>query len=347
MVRLLFQKSLRPAKRRFTSIFCVPLAISLLAGCANYHAPAPAALPAIALSASSFDFKTVVVGQTLTHTLHLSNTGTAPLSITGLALSDKQFVISGPSVPRVVLPNMGLDYSLSFTPSAAGSASASLQIASNASNPVVSVSLSGIGQKVVSAVQVSPPAVNFGTLTLQSTATKSITLQNSGDVNITLSGITVAGSGFGYSNLSPGYQLPPNASVTFQVWFRPTTSGPASGTVSILSANLSSPANLSLAGDGVTASTNPPPTPTPKPVQHTVHLSWNLSNSAVSGYRVYRSLSGSGGFQLITASLVAAATYDDDTVVSGDTYVYEVTAVDSTGAESSDSNQATAVIPTP
>lgn len=299
----------------------------------------------MALSATSFDFKTVVLGQTATQTLHVSNSGTAPLSITGLSVSDKQFVIAGPSVPRVVLPNMGLDYTLSFTPSAAGADAATLQIASNATNFVASVSLSGTGEKVIAAAQVSPAAVNFGTLTLQTTSTKNVTLQNSGDVNITISGITVAGAGFGFSNLSPGYSLSPSQSVTFQVWFKPTVSGPSSGTVSILSANLSSPETLSLSGTGTTST--PTPTPTPTPLQHTVHLSWTASSSSVAGYRVYRSLSVGSGFQPITSSLVPSDLYDDATVVSGTTYYYQVTAVDSAGIESNDSNEATAVVPTP
>lgn len=329
----------------FPSLCCFALILFSLSGCAGVKAPESAATPAISLSATAFDFSTVVVGQTQARTLHLSNSGAAPLRITNLSLSNNQFAISGPSVPRVVLPNMSLDYSISFTPAAAGVISASLQIASNATNAVAAVSLTGTGKKVVSAATVTPASVNFGALTLQTTSTKNVTLQNSGDINITISGITVAGAGFGYSNLSPGYSLSPNQSVTFQVWFRPTVNGPYSGTVSILSANLSSPETLALSGNGASSAPNPPPAP--PPVQHTVHLTWNLSDSPVVGYRVYRSLSAGSGFQPVDSSLVSTGSYDDDTVVSGKTYFYEVTSVDSSGLESSFSNEATAVVPTP
>ena len=139
--------------------------------------------------------------------------------------------------------------------------------------------------------------------------------------------------------------------MTFQVWFRPTVKGSASGTLSILSANLASPATLSLAGDGTSPTTNPPPsptpTPTPTPVQHTVHLTWNPSDSSVAGYHVYRSTSTNSGFQLITSPLLSALNYDDATVDSGTTYFYAVTAVTQSGTESAYSNEATAVVPTP
>ncbi len=182
---------------------------------------------------------------------------------------------------------------------------------------------------------------------MQSTTTKNVTLQNSGDVNITLSGITVVGAGFGYTNLSPGYSLAPNQSVTFQVWFRPTAKGSAAGKLSILSANLATPPVVTLAGDGTSSTTSPTPTPTPTPVSHTVHLSWNASSSPVAGYHIYRSQSANSGFQLITGALVSATDYDDATVESGTTYYYAVTAVTHSGAESSYSNEATAAVPTP
>lgn len=339
MLQLEFQNLSTLASRHIRATRCLPaFLLLLLSGCAGYHPPASIAQPAMALSATTFDFKTVVLGQTLHHTLHISNTGSAPLRITSLSLKDKEFVITGPSVPRVVLPKMGLDYTLSFTPTTAGNASAALKIVSNAVNSVASVSLTGIGEKVLATVQISPAALNFGNLKLQTTSTKNVTLQNSGDINITISGITVVGAGFGYSNLSPGFSLAPNQSVTFQVWFRPQVKGSAAATVSILSANLASPATMSLAGDGVTT---PPPAS-----QHSVHLTWNPSSSVVAGYRVYRSLSPNNGLQLIS-SLLPSTAYDDATVVSGTTYYYAVTAVDPSGVESSDSNEATAAVPNP
>jgi centrosomal CEP192-like protein len=187
------------------------------------------------------------------------------------------------------------------------------------------------------AVQVTPSVIGFGNQVLQSTATQNVTVQNTGNTNITVSGITVVGAGFGYSTLSPGSTLTPKQSVTFQVWFRPQISGSASGQVSILSSNLTTPASISVSGMGVT-STSPPP------VQHSVSLSWGPSPSPVVGYRVYRD----GGTGLLPFSaVIPALAYADSTVISGSTYHYAVTAVDSAGAESPFSNQVTTVIPTP
>ena len=329
----------------YRSVGSVATAASLLVvvlvvvGCASVTPRSVATQPVISLSATSFNFNTVVIGQSATQTLHIANPGAAPLTLNSIALQSSQFSLTGPSVPRTVLPAQIVDYTLSFVPTAAGSASASVQITSNASITPASVSLAGVGEKAFAAVQVTPSSISFGNLKLQSTATQNVTLTNTGDINITISGITVAGAGFGYSSLSPGTSLTPNQSVSFQIWFRPQTSGSASGNISILGSNLATPASISVSGAGVTFN----PT-SPTPVQHSVSLSWGPSPSSVLGYRVYRD-DGSGLSPI--SSVIPDLAYTDATVVSGSTYHYAVTAVDAVGNESPFSSEVTAVIPTP
>ena len=334
----------------YRSIGSIAAAASLLAitlavvGCASVTPRSAPNQAVLSLSATSFNFNTVAIGQSATQTLHITNTGTAPLTLDSVALKSSQFALTGPSVPRTILAAQKVDYTLTFEPSLAGNASASVQITSNASNTPASVSLAGVAEKAFAAVQVSPASISFGNLKLQSTATQTVTLKNTGDINITISGITVAGAGFGYSSLSPGTSLTPNQSLSFQIWFRPQTSGSASGNISILSSNLTTPASISVSGDGVTSNPGSPGSGSPAPVQHSVVLSWGPSASSVAGYRVYRD-DGSGLFRL--SHVIHDLTYTDATVVSGNTYHYAVTAVGSGDDESVYSNEATAVIPTP
>ena len=317
------------------------LAVALaFAGCTSYSPHSATSEAVLSLSATSFNFNTVVIGKSATQTLHIANTGAAPLTLDSVTLKSSQFSLTGPSVPRTILPAQKVDYTLTFEPNRAGNATAAIQIASNASNSPAAVSLAGVAEKASAALQVTPSSISFGNQKLQATATQNVTLKNTGDINITISGVTAAGAGFGYSSLSPGSTLTPNQSLTFQIWFRPQTSGSASGHISILSSNLSTPASIDVSGAGVTSGTS---SPLP-PVQHSVALSWDPSASSVTGYRVYRD-DGSGFLPLTSVS--ADLTYTDATVVSGTTYHYAVTAVDAVGDESSFSNEATAVIPTP
>jgi hypothetical protein len=78
---------------------------------------------------------------------------------------------------------------------------------------------------------------------------------------------------------------------------------------------------------------------------HTVALTWNASTSTVSGYNIYRSTVSGSGYAKLNSSLISGLAYADTTVLAGTTYFYVATAVDSSGDESADSNQATAVVP--
>lgn len=82
------------------------------------------------------------------------------------------------------------------------------------------------------------------------------------------------------------------------------------------------------------------------PTQHSVDLTWNVSSGA-TGYNIYRSTVSGGPYTMINASLDATNAYTDSTVVSGQTYYYVATDVNSQSQESGYSNQVQAVIPTP
>ena len=83
------------------------------------------------------------------------------------------------------------------------------------------------------------------------------------------------------------------------------------------------------------------------PVQHTVTLTWAADASPVAGYNVYRSTVSGGPYTRINNVLDAATNYVDNSVLSGQTYYYVTTAVNSGGAESTYSNQVVASVPSP
>ena len=315
--------------------------------------------PSLSVSANNFNFSTVVVGHTQSQTLKISNSGTAALRLASLSISNPQFAASGPAIPATILPSTSLSYVITFSPTSVGNTSATLDISSNASDGIVALALAGTAEKAFADLVVTPASINFGNLNLKAKSTQNVTLQNTGDISMTIHGVTVAGAGFGYGSLSPGLSLSPSQSVTFQVWFTPQAKGPASATISFLSPSLSSPATLSLSGGGIAPSPapapapapgapapKPSPAPTPAPaVQHAVQLNWNASTSAVVGYRVYRSESSGTWYTPLTGEAFDGLTYADASVASGATYYYVVTAIDAAGVESAHSNQVKAVVP--
>jgi len=65
------------------------------------------------------------------------------------------------------------------------------------------------------------------------------------------------------------------------------------------------------------------------------------------GYNIYRGTVSGGPYSQINTALDTTTSDTDNNVAAGQTYYYVVTAVDSSGTESTYSNQTTAVIPTP
>jgi len=319
--------------------------LSLLAflciGCAGYT---QRAVPGLSVSSSSFDFQTVAVGQQATKTFTISNTGTTPLQIATVSVSSKQFSLAGPSVPQTIQPTSALTYTLTYSPTSAGNTNGTVDISTVSVVDAARIKLHGRGQGGLANLVITPNIVSFGNLELKSKSTQNVTLQNTGAGNLALQGVTLSGAGFGYSDISPGFSLAPNQTVTFQVWFSPNVGGPASATLTLLSPNLASPGTLSMSGDGVSG---PVPTPTPPAgsSKHAVDLSWNASKSEVIGYRVYRSEVSGTAYAPLNGTAVNALSFVDSTVIGGNTYYYVVTSVDSAGAESSYSNQVAAAVP--
>lgn len=81
---------------------------------------------------------------------------------------------------------------------------------------------------------------------------------------------------------------------------------------------------------------------------HSVVLSWTASTtSTVTNYYVYRSTVSGPPYQLLGSVPAATTTYTDNTVGSGQTYYYVITAVDQNATQSDYSNEVKAPVPSP
>ena len=97
-------------------------------------------------SASSLSFGTITAGSTSTKSVVITNTGNASATIQQVNTGNAAFSVSG--APATLAAGGSVTLSINFTPAAAGSYTGTLSIQSNASNPTLSVGLSGTGQAV-------------------------------------------------------------------------------------------------------------------------------------------------------------------------------------------------------
>jgi hypothetical protein len=287
----------------------------------------------ISLTPSSANFGSVTVGATNSQTIQIGNTGNGVLTITQANVTGTGFSVAGLTLPLSINPGLTSTFNAQYQPATAGSASGSISIVSNAAASPSVITLAGTGVAATQILSVSATSLSFGNVNTGTSSTQTLSVTNAGNANVQISQIAVAGTGYSLSGASTPITLTPSQKLTFSVIFNPTAAGSASGTVTITSNATGSPAMITLSGTGVTA------------VSHTVSLSWTASTSVVSGYNVYRSTTSGTGYAKANGSLVGAVNYTDSSVANGTTYYYVTTAVDGSGNESSNSNEAVAVIP--
>ena len=180
----------------------------------------------------------------------------------------------------------------------------------------------------------SPTSLNFGDVTVGTQSILPIILTNTGTGSVTITQDTITGTGFSGSGLSLPLTLSSGQNTDLSITFAPTATGTVTGSASVVSNASNSPAVVSLSGGGVNA--------------HYVDLSWTASTSSgVTGYNIYRGMTSGGPYTQLNASLVTGTAYTDSTAQAGQTYYYVTTAVDSSGAQSGYSNQASATVSSP
>ena len=189
-------------------------------------------------------------------TATFKNTQTVALTISSIAISGGtapgDYAWSGkcPLSPSTLGPGKGCSITVTFTPSALGSRTATLTVADNASTSPQTVSLTGTG---VAPVDLTPATLGFGNQLEGTTGTaKTATLKNAQAVPLTINSISVNGA-FGRTGgtcPSSGGTLAAHASCTIRLSFTPTAVGSEAGTLSVADNASTSPQTTSLTGKG-------------------------------------------------------------------------------------------------
>ena len=280
----------------------------------------------------SLSFGNVQVGGSASLMDSLTNSGTSSVTITQATATGAGFSVTGLNPPLTLNPGQSVSFTATFAPQSAGSSTGTINVVSNATDENFNVALSGTGMAQGQLIP-SPPTVNFGNVTVGTSSSQTASLSASGS-SVTVSSASVSNPEFSLTGISFPVTIPAGQSVPITLTFTPQSSGAASAALSYVS-SAGNAASQTLTGVGVAVQ------------QHTVSLSWNDSGSGIAGYNVYRGANTGGPYAQINSALETATAYTDSSVQSGQTYYYVTTAVDQNGVESSYSNEAEGVIPTP
>lgn len=139
--------------------------------------------------------------------------------------------------------------SVTFTPTAGGAASATLNIADSDASSPQQVTLAGTG----TAISVSPSSLTFGNQAQNTTSpSQPVTVTNNGTTSLTINSISFTGTNaadFGQTNTC-GASLAAAANCTINVTFTPTTQAAESATLQINDSDPSSPQTVAVSGTG-------------------------------------------------------------------------------------------------
>ena len=288
-----------------------------------------AALGALGANPTSLNFGTVQTGTNQALSETVTNTGGSTVIISQVGISGTGFTLSGISGSVTLTAGQSTSFTVTFTPQTASSASGSVTVTSNGTNPTLTIPLAGTGSTTAGLLTATPTPIAVGSVVAGTSGTASGSLSASG-ANVTVTAATSSNSRFAISGLSLPVIIPAGQSAPFTVTYSPLVAGADSATLTFTSNAQPTTTTDTATGTGTAA-----------PV-HTVSLSWSASTSPnISGYNIYRAVyvSSCGGYSKINgATLDTLTTYTDSAVTNGTNYCYATTAVDSTNAESGYSN---------
>jgi hypothetical protein len=207
--------------------------------------------PGISVAPPSLSFGNVNVGGSTSQSVTVTNASTGIITISGVTPTGAGITVNG-VFPQTLNAGGIATFEVQFAPVTTGNVSGSVSIADTAPGSPTIMAVSGTGAQA--AIAASPSSVGFGNISTGDTNSQPIQISNGGNATLTISQVTVAGGGNGFSTiLSTPLAIQPGKSASFNATFTPSTTGSFSGSISLASNAPNSPLTINLTGTGVVA----------------------------------------------------------------------------------------------
>jgi uncharacterized protein (DUF58 family) len=190
------------------------------------------------------------MGSTVSAATTLKNVGTANVTLSQINLGGAGFSTSGIAAPVLVVPGESLTLTVNYTPTSTTASSGNISLVS-AEGGITSVSLSGTVSQ--STLTLSPGSINFGNVVTGVANTQTVQISNPGSASVTVTAANISGTGFSSSGLTLPLTLSGGKTASFNVQFDPKATGPATGSLSLVSDATNPPSAIALSGAGVAA----------------------------------------------------------------------------------------------
>src|SRR5262249_53095560 len=184
---------------------------------------------------------------TRTLDVQLANPGDAPATIATVSIvGSPELVATAPALPAVVPPGGAATVSIAFTPTGHGLRSARLAVTGDAT---LSIPVHGTGGGA--RAQVTPATLDLGAANVgTATAPRTVTVANTGDVDLAISAIAIAGADFSSPATMP-LAVAPGASTTVAFAMSPSAVGTRTAQATLVTTDPLAPSiRVDLTGTG-------------------------------------------------------------------------------------------------
>jgi len=276
--------------------------------------PGALSVSATTLSFSSQDLNVASAPQTLT----ITNSGGVAVTNLGFGITGQgaanfscgATICSATTCDAALTPGSSCTVQAIFDPATTGGSSASLIIAAEGVKTPVTVVLTGNGQ-VPFGLNASPPQLIFlPTVAGSSSSAQTVTVTNSSNFAASQLAFSVS-AGFTLTENTCAGSLASGASCTLGVVFSPAATGAKTGTLSVVSAAIGTPANVTLSGTGAYAAaiqvTSPSLTfPTTGVGETSAPVTVTVTNSGAADALSNLVVAVPAGFQLVNNTCAAS-----------------------------------------
>jgi hypothetical protein len=204
---------------------------------------------AITPSANQLKWAPLVVGETATKDLTLTNSSSGAASVLGFSFTTTDYSETDDCTGSALAGGASCVVHVTFSPAAAGAADDSMTINLGSTTIPLTIALSGQGQYEIG---LSPAVIDFGSgnIVASSSTPQSVTAANEANAAV---GYTLAVTGpFSVNNQCPN-PLPALATCTLSVVYKPTVDESDSGSLILTASGLTTGNSVSLYGSGASA----------------------------------------------------------------------------------------------
>lgn len=174
---------------------------------------------------------------------------TTPINLNSITLNG-DFQFSSNNCPSQLAPGASCTVGISFSPKSIGNLAGGLVIYDSAVGSPHTVPLSGVSYGTPN-ITLSATTLNFPITVIGNSSSRSLTIGNTGNVDLAMTSTQISGSAsFSVVSSNCESSIAPGANCTLNIAFAPSSSGAASGTLTITDNASGSPHAIALNGLG-------------------------------------------------------------------------------------------------